>query len=740
MSTPSTFDQQHVADYVYGLLRSVGVTPRGVQLTAIENGLLEGRSLLVCSPTGSGKTLVGEMALLRALSIGHKGLYLVPLRSLAVQVASVLRDHFDTHQIRVGISTGDYYDDGSRLAEYDILVTTYERADSLLRHGCTWLQDVGTIVIDEIQSLSDGLRGARLESVIMRIRRLIERPQIVALSATVGSPETLAEWLDARLITSSERPVPLNYRIVPTTDRARSLREIAMTTVQHNGQVMIFHRTRRECESEATRLAKDVRRQMSTTERQSVDAELNSIENWDVVVPPSLRPLLHDGIGYHHAGLGAKTRRLVESLFNRGLIRVLCTTTTLASGMDLPARTVIVTSVRSPQHHRSLLPVNLVHQMLGRAGRPGRDEQGFAVILTSSRGEADAVRDTYFQVMGDDRQTGGVRLEPRYAPVTSALGTSSALTEQLLVFVDHFRVTPLEYIQEEVLNDSYYVFSSRMRDRLPMRLLEITDISAEVVIERHALADTVRAARSGAIGTASVRELDQTVIGGIVTEPVSGQFTCRFSARLSATGTVEGPQCSCGEPVEDGILCPHLVILGLEASKTQPSLADYVIPIALSESSPLETLTRLGLIEATRDGRVRPTRLGQTVNRLYLRIDTVREMLALLPLVRDKREDIVALLSHLLLVESANDYSDILDTVLSHISTTMMSVGEIAHAISRPVGDVYALLDMARWLLYSVAAVADQGGLSVVCKTATDLYHLIHNRLEKEELIVDIDE
>ncbi len=736
MNTVSTTD--NLTDYIHSLLRGIGIIPRGVQVTAIENGLLDGRSLLVCSPTGSGKTLVGEMALLRAVLNGRKGLYLVPLRALAVQVASVLREHCENHQIRVGISTGDYYNDGSQLAEYDIIVTTYERADSLLRHGCEWIQDVGTIVVDEIQTLSDGLRGARLESVIMRMRRVIDQLQIVALSGTVGSPEILADWLDAHLVLSSERPVPLKYKIVPTADRARSVREITMTTVQHNGQVIVFHRTRRECEAEATRLAQDVRRQMSTVERQSVDTELNSIENWDVVVPPDLRPLLHNGVGYHHAGLGSKTRRLVESLFNRGLIRVLCATSTLAAGMDLPARTVIVTSVRSPQNYRSLLPVNLVHQMLGRAGRPGRDEQGFAVILTSSRGEADTVRDTYFQTVAGDLP-GETGLEARYAPVTSAIGTPSALTEQLLVFIDHFRVTPLSFIQDEVLSESYHVFSARMRDRMPMRLLEITDISAEAIIEKHALVDTVRAVRAGAIGTASIREMNQTVIGGIVTESVSGQFTCRFSVRPSVTGTVEGPQCSCGRPIEDGILCSHLVMLGLEASKTQSSLADYVIPIAMSESSPLETLTRLGLIEATRDERLRPTRLGQTVNRLYLRIETTREMLALLPLVRTNA-DLMTLLRHLMFIESANDYDDLLDTVLGYIITTKMSVSEIARATSRSVGDVYSLLDMARWLLYAIAAVADQGGLRAVCSMATDLHNLMQIRLETEAMIVDTDE
>ncbi|NWF94609.1 MAG: DEAD/DEAH box helicase, partial [Candidatus Thorarchaeota archaeon] len=177
---------------VYRLLKNMGVTPRGVQLAAIESGLLEGRSIMVCSPTGSGKTLVGEMGLLRAVTDGSRGLYLVPLRALAGQVFTLLHDHYSDQGYSVGISTGDYQDYGQDLAEYDIVVTTYERGDSLLRHNAEWLRGVGCIVIDEIQTLGEGLRGARLEGLIMRMRRLVENLQIVALSATVGSPEALA--------------------------------------------------------------------------------------------------------------------------------------------------------------------------------------------------------------------------------------------------------------------------------------------------------------------------------------------------------------------------------------------------------------------------------------------------------------------------------------------------------------------------------------------------------------------
>ena len=164
---------------------------------------------MVSSPTGSGKTLVGELALLRAVTAGKKGLFLVPLRALAVQVSQVLKDRYEVFGIMVGLSTGDFQTSGEELAENDIVVTTYERADSLLRRNAGWIGELGTVVIDEIQTLADSGRGARLDSLIIRLRRQLQDLQIIALSATVASPEELAEWMDCELGESDDRPVPL---------------------------------------------------------------------------------------------------------------------------------------------------------------------------------------------------------------------------------------------------------------------------------------------------------------------------------------------------------------------------------------------------------------------------------------------------------------------------------------------------------------------------------------------------
>jgi replicative superfamily II helicase len=684
--------------------------PRGIQKESIDHGILDGASILVCSPTGSGKTLVGEMALLRAALTGKKGIYLVPLKALAVQVYGVLIERYEPLGLRIGVSSGDYHNDGESLSEYDVIVTTYERADSLLRRKTAWLHSIGSLVIDEIQTLSNRGRGARLESIIIRFKRLIDGLQLIGLSATVGSPDELAEWLGCTLVESEDRPVPLVYRVIPSKYKERALRKLIMTTVQGDGQAIVFHRTRREAESQATRLSGDVGRQFTRSEKEDLDKELESVENWAIKIPPELRTLLHDGTAFHHAGLEFRARRLVENLFLRGKVRVICATTTLAAGMDLPARTVVLTNVRSPGNHRVMLPANSVHQMLGRAGRPGHDKTGFGIILVGSSGEADDVEKRYFLSSMDSESSTKV-LFPKYDRVVSCLGESVTLTQQLLVALDALDEATLEDIANGFLGDSYLMFTGIRDTNSPMRILELGEISAEAAIEKHALSDTVRPARQGLLGSVSLRETNDSVIGGIVAAWEEGHYTCRYSARLSTDGVVEGPQCSCSRPMDHrGVLCPHLVALGLYAARELGSLADYVIPVALSELSPSALLIRLGLIEGGLEGKLKPTRLGRIVNRLYLGIPTVRELLAVLPRIEESTT-LLWLLKHLVSIESGASLEESFEHLVAAAATTDIPLEELARSSGFHLGDAYGLLEAAHWLLYAIAAVAEIGSL-----------------------------
>ena len=704
-----------------------GITPRGVQSEAVEAGLLEGTSIMVSSPTGSGKTLIGEMAVLRAISQGRRAMFMVPLRALANQVYNVLRERYARYDISIGISTRDYEQVGEELAEFDVLVTTYERADSLLRHQSSWMTELGTVVIDEVQVLSERGRGARLESVILRLKKLIEDLQLIALSATVGSPDQLADWLECTLIESDYRQVPLLRSVITKNDREQAVLTYTMKTIQHNGQVIVFHRTRKETEAEAERLSSHVVKHLTARERESIRLELESVEHFHVTMPRELHTVLYNGVGYHHAGLGSSARKLVEKLFRTGLVRTVCATPTLSSGMDLPARTVIITSCRSPIDYRELLPANRIHQMLGRAGRPGRDKKGFGIIITESKGQKRVVLSRYFNEVEDDLENES--LEPKYDPVRSALTDSGALEEQLLVVLDALGEATIEEVKDYLLTPSLLMHDAVRRTHSAMRLFCLGEITAEAAIEQHALSDTIRASRGGVLGTVELRVKSETIIGGIVSDRGGSKATCRYSTRVNSSGVVEGVQCSCGRPIDRyDILCPHLVALGVYAAQQERELADYVIPLALGETSPERTLVRLGLIEGgSKSESFKPTHLGRLVSRLYLKIPTAREMLAVLPCT-EKPEHLMFLVRHLTATESGKILGEEYEKAIGLAMSTGMSVEEISSHTGLSIGDMYSFLQQARWMTYAIMAMADAGGLHKVRDQAQRLFDELDRR------------
>jgi helicase len=180
---------------------------RPVQEKAVKSGLLQGHSMLVCSPTASGKTLIAELACFENIYRGiGKAVYIVPLKALAREKhAEFTKKH---PKIRTGLAVGDL-DESPSLKDTDMLVTTSEKLDSMIRHHIPWLKDVKVVVVDEIHLLNDHGRGPTLEILITILRELLKNIQIIGLSATIGNPEELAAWLKAELIMDTWRPVKL---------------------------------------------------------------------------------------------------------------------------------------------------------------------------------------------------------------------------------------------------------------------------------------------------------------------------------------------------------------------------------------------------------------------------------------------------------------------------------------------------------------------------------------------------
>jgi len=190
---------------------------RPCQEKAIESGLLEGKNLLVCTPTASGKTIIGEIAMVKSIMEQKgKAVYVVPLKSLATEKYKVFSNKYKG-LLRIRLAIGDVDSVDTYLNDCDIIICTSEKLDSLFRHSVPWIKYIATLVVDEIHLLNDLGRGPTLEIIITLLRSIIPKIQIIGLSATIGNPEELAKWLDANLVLDTWRPVVLKQGIAHDT-------------------------------------------------------------------------------------------------------------------------------------------------------------------------------------------------------------------------------------------------------------------------------------------------------------------------------------------------------------------------------------------------------------------------------------------------------------------------------------------------------------------------------------------
>lgn len=371
------------------------------QKEAIRAGLLKGENLVVLAPTASGKTLLAILAAGKhILENDGKVVYVTPLRALASEKYQEFLVLKKAHRdINIMISTGDYDSSGERLGHADLLILTNEKFDSLIRHSASWVKQVGLFIFDEIHMIGDESRGSVLE---FSITTMLNRPrefQILALSATISNSKELAEWLSAKVVKSDWRPVRLkegvyfNGRIffsdqsVSTLERVSGdpALDLSVDGVKEGGQVLLFADTRKRAVSIAKRVSAYIEKRIPEREK----GQLLKISNNKVLTEDetslgkALREVIRRGVAFHHAGLPYTHRKLVEGAFRAGLIRVLVATPTLAAGVNLPARRVVVLSpFRYSGFGYESIPVMEFKQMAGRAGRPKYDEEGEAILVS----------------------------------------------------------------------------------------------------------------------------------------------------------------------------------------------------------------------------------------------------------------------------------------------------------------------------------------------------------------------
>ncbi|MDD1728727.1 MAG: ATP-dependent DNA helicase [Methanospirillum sp.] len=364
------------------------------QAACVDAGLLEGKNLLISIPTASGKTLLAEMAMASQIIKGGKCLYIVPLRALA----SEKFEEFKAHGSKVGVATGDFDRTDNQLGSNDIIVATSEKVDSLLRNRTRWLADVTLMVLDEIHLIGSEHRGATLEMVITKMRYTNPQMQVIGLSATIGNPKILASWLDATLISSSWRPVDLRQgvyydgkirfgekqdeRAVRAVTKHEDL-NLCLDTIEEGGQCLVFVSSRRNAEAFAKRAASALR--AGSPDSKILADRIRQVRDTDQ--PNLLAECVERGAAFHHAGLKREERLIIEEGFRKGYLEVISATPTLAAGLNLPARRVVIRDYMRFTSGLGMVPIPVMeyHQMAGRAGRPHLDPYGEAVLIAKDR-------------------------------------------------------------------------------------------------------------------------------------------------------------------------------------------------------------------------------------------------------------------------------------------------------------------------------------------------------------------
>ncbi|MHA2036250.1 MAG: DEAD/DEAH box helicase [Promethearchaeota archaeon] len=621
---------------------------REIQKEAIKKGLFFRKSFLVCAPSGSGKTLIGEAcAINNIFQKFGKSIYLVPFKALATEKYFHFKKSYARYNVKVELSIGDYDVDDSKLEKADIIVTTYEKMDSIIRNfnDKEWIYEISTIIIDEIHILGESDRGPRLESLIVRLNEFLHNPQIIGLSATIANPQFFNSWLTSlgnqtTLIISEKRPVPLHYKIEVTQNKDSTIKRIVKSVLNDKGQILIFLNKRKTAQKIAQNLKDIVKKFMEESELKvckAVAKRLTSIKGAN----RDLHKVISHGIAFHHAGLLARERKAIEDNYRKRIIKIICCTTTLSAGINTPARVVILRDFKkyitsgyniknfSGYHENGdgfsyfkSFSSNEVFQILGRAGRPGLDSVGHGIILVKDIDEKMWVEDNYFA----SPHLKDIML-PQYSDLHSRLNKIYILKEQVLLRIFEEKAITIEKLKEFFEKTYFwYSISHKMKEqKIPIeQLLMIKEITPVNILKLHSNPQKVLELKAQQHEIKLTKCVNTTLAGYIKT--TFGVYSCQFDID-------SGIQCSCGfkNGISDNFsgdnefafeFCNHitsflLFLIAFPDSNVQKYVED-VIPQSIKNQYIINYLFEKGLIVSKSDGTIKCSQFGKLIIRLYL--------------------------------------------------------------------------------------------------------------------------
>ncbi|KAG2392776.1 hypothetical protein C9374_011501 [Naegleria lovaniensis] len=411
-----------------------------------DTGVLEGQNLIYSSPTSGGKTLVSEIVMVRRLTQDKsKVIFILPFKAIIEEKVLDLNSKFKD----VGWKANPYHSEAVRISEIAsfnddderVMVCTFERANSILNGliSSGKIDEIGAIIIDELHNITDPNRGYILELILTKIVYLKPKIQIIGMSATLHNVEKLANFLNAHLFVTDYRPVPLseylvhNGKVFNVYNKTRGkttshevgrgmngdtsfVRELPKPTINANMRVipdrfnifilslldtnfstLIFCSSKAKCKSYAKFIATQYFQETITEHLQQQRQEaINRLRFSSSGLDPDLKICLEHGVGFHYSSLTMEEKKLVESSFRNGMIKVLLCTTTLATGVNLPARRVIITSLSMGT---DVLDMATYKQASGRAGRAGIDVTGESYLFVPSLEQGNKLLSSNFASM-----------------------------------------------------------------------------------------------------------------------------------------------------------------------------------------------------------------------------------------------------------------------------------------------------------------------------------------------------
>ena len=397
------------------------------QEQSVKAGLFdEKKNFLITIPTASGKTLIAMLAILSHLS-KHKTkvVYLTPLRALTSEKFEEFKKLEKLNlgrKIKVALSTGDSKEKKEKLENADVIFLTNESMDANMAFQKDWIYDIGLVVSDEIHLIGDNTRGPTLEIILTRFKSGFigkNPPKIIGLSATISNSNELADWLNCELVESTFRRVPLSEavysrHIITNQDReetegnfAKNRQEsrhpkawigLGLDTVAEKHQCLIFAMTRKNAVAWAKEAGLDVVKELKPNQKKELEKISKKIlpkEDYDnTKLTSELAKTVKNGTAFHHAGLDQRCRTIIENAFKNRHIKLLTATPTLAAGVNLPARRVVIPSVmRYTNNGLEKISILEYKQMCGRAGRPQYDDIGESIII--AKGYPDEILEHY---------------------------------------------------------------------------------------------------------------------------------------------------------------------------------------------------------------------------------------------------------------------------------------------------------------------------------------------------------